>query len=307
MQSQTTTTTLKTSPVHVKVAYVNEFRRFLLTPVSFDQLATTLKTLFNLQGEFRIKFQDDENDWVLLTTDQELLYATELSGTPLRLSITLLDPTVKTSAENARRGGHGHGCRGRGQGRGGFKSPEERLTAKSSRLANRISQLEEKISSGNLTADRERVIHWRLVKLQEKLAAMKNKAESFANSQPSDEAAPAPEPVSTPVVNDVSAKVEEEEKPSCRGRHGRGRGCGRGGWRRAMMDQDGTDRPVRPRIAPEFIENFRQRKADLRAARESGDAEKIESCLEALKSAKAAKWEARAALRAQASVDEQKL
>jgi hypothetical protein len=289
MQSQTSTTT-----VHVKVAYENEFRRFLLTPVSFEQLETTLKNLFNLQTGFRIKFQDDENDWVLLTTDQELLYATELSGSPLRLQITL-DPTVKPAAvEAAPRGVKG--CRGKWQGRGGCKSPEERLTAKSSRLAERILQLEEKIKAGTLTADRERVIRWRLTLLQEKLDAVK-KGESFADQQPVADSGAAPEPVSTDV--DVSAKVEEE-KTSCRGGR-RGRGCGRGGMRRAMMEQDGTDRPVRerkPRIAPEIIENFRQCKADLRAARESGDAEKIESCLAALKAARVAKFEARAALRA---------
>jgi hypothetical protein len=305
MQQQQTI--IPSAPVHIKVAYENEFRRFLLTPVSFENLETTLKTLFNLNTEFRIKFQDDENDWVLLTTDQELVYATELSGSPLRLQVSV-NPSAQP-AENAR--GRGKGCRGRGQGRGGFKSPEERLTAKSSRLADRIAELEEKINSGKLTADRERVIRWRLLMLQDKLAAVKNRKESFANVPSTEaEAVAAPEPVSAENV-----KVEEE-KPSCRGGR-RGRGCGRGGWRRAMMDEDGTDRPVRerpvrerkPRVAipPEIIENFRQCKADLRAARESGDAEKIQSCSEALKTARAAKFEARAALRAQASVDEQKL
>jgi hypothetical protein len=294
MQSTTSNTS-----VHIKVAYENEFRRFLLTPVSFVQLESTLKTLFNLNAGIRIKFQDDENDWVLLTTDQELSYATELSGSPLRLQVSLLPESAP--AENACRRG-GKGCRGRGLGRGGCKSPEEKLTAKSSRLADRIAQLEEKINSGQLTADRERVIRWRLLMLQDKLAAVKNKKESFANPQTPTETVAVPEPVST-----ESEKVDEA-KPSLRGGR-RGRGCGRG-FRRAMMDGDGTDRPVRerkPHLAPEVIENFRQCKTNLRAARESGDAENIKSCLEALKNARAAKFEARAALRAQASIDEQKL
>jgi len=288
------------SPVHVKVAYENEFRRFLLTPVSFQQLSTTLKTLFNLSAGFRIKFQDDENDWVLLTTDQELEYATELSGSPLRLQVSLLEvPQLLPCGFS----GIKKGFRGRGQGRGGCKiSPEERLTAKTSRLAERIVQLEEKLSSEKLPAERERVIRWRLLMLQDKLAAVKNKKESFANPQPSTETV-APEPVSTVTV----PEPVEEEKPPCRGGR-RGRGCGRGGCRRPMMEA-GTDHPKdrKPRIAPEFIENFRQCRADLRAARDSGDAEKIQSCMEALKNAKAAKWQARAALRAPASVDEQKL
>jgi hypothetical protein len=293
------------SPVHVKVAYENEFRRFLLNPVSFEKLETTLKTMFNLNAEFRIKFQDDENDWVLVTTDQELVYATELSGSPLRLQVKLLETSVKTDAEavpTEKGRGRGRGCRGRGLGRGGCKSPEERLSLKSSRLAERINELETKLTSQTLPPERERVIRWRLTKLQEKLAAVTAMKESVGN-EPSTEQSPTVAPV-VPILN------EEEEKTSCRGGRRGGR-CGRGGWRRALMDnEDGTDqsvRPRKPRMDPEIMANFRQCKADLQAARESGDAEKIQICLEAFKTAKATKLEARAALRAQqASNDEEK-
>jgi len=301
----TTTTSNNRSPVHIKVAYENEFRRFLLTPVSFEQLQTTLKALFNLNAEFRIKFQDDENDWVLLSTDQELVYATELSGSPLRLQLTLLETTEYTKpevqADGERRRG-GRGCRGGkgfgfGGGRGGCQSHEERLAKSSSRLADRINQLEAKLNSEEkLPSEREEVIRWRLSKLQEKLATVKAMKESLADSNSNSD-------VEKP-------KVEEEEKtgedkPSCHMRGGRrgGRGC-HGGWRRAM---DGDERQFeertgrKPRVDPEILAKFRQCKADLRAARESGDAEKIESCLEAVKIAKAAKWEARAALRAQSA------
>lgn len=300
---QSTLTSRNNTPVHIKVAYENEFRRFLLDPVSFAQLDSTLKTLFSLNTGFRIKFQDDENDWVLLTTDQELEYATELSGSPLRLQVTLTGEPAQPAAEIARVGPAVRACRGRGQGRGCPISLEDRLNRKTSRLAARITQLEEKLSSEKLPADRERVLRWRLTMLQEKLAAVKSKQESFANAQPgTEETAAVPEPVSV----DASANGEEE-KPSFRG----GR-RGRGGWRRAMME-DGTDQPVRERkcnrkfIAPEIMENFRQCKADLRAARESGDAEIIKSCQEDLRIAKVARCEARAALRAQATVDEPKL
>lgn len=291
MQTQNTTSNVS---VHVKVAYENEFRRFLLTPLSYDSLESTLKTLFNLDGEVRIKFQDDENDWVLLTTDQELVYATELSGKPLRLKVTL----PETSQFKAVRGGKG--CRGRGGfGRGGCKSPEERLTLKSSRLAERIKTIETKLSSNKLTNDREQFLRRRLAMLQEKLAEIQKQPESQPEPVVETPAATVaePEPVAT---EECALGPSEDEKPSWRGRRG---GRGRGGCRRAMMDEDGSDQPVKgrkARIAPEVLANFRQCKADLRAARESGDAEKIESCLEALKNAKAAKFEAREALRAQA-------
>jgi len=295
MQTTTTTSNIR-SPVHIKVAYENEFRRFLLTPVSFAQLETTLKALFNLNAEFRIKFQDDENDWVLLTTDQELTYATELSGTPLRLQIKLLETTEKTAFEPEKgRGRGGRGCRGgRGLGRGGCKSPEERLTLKSSRLADRINQLETKLNSEKLPAERERVIRWRLAKLQEKVAMMKTFQESLA-AQPTVDDQP-----STPKEEECVV-ADGEEKPSCMRGGRRGRGC-HGGWRRAMDGGENQEHKWRkPRVAPEIVANFRQCKADLQAARESGDAEKIESCLEAFKTAKATKCEARAALRAQAT------
>jgi len=312
---QTTQTIQTNAPVHVKVALDNEFRRFLLNPISFDHLEKTLKTLFSLQSEFRIKFQDDENDWVLITTDQELIYATELSGSPLRLQVKLLssDTPAKADAESlpATERGRGRGCRGRGRGagRGGLKSREERLSNKSSRLAERINQLETKLSSQKLTSERERVIRWRLSKLQEKLAFITAVKESMAaNSENSP--AESTEAVPGQVAEVVTPNEEEEEKTSCRGgRRGRG-GC-RGGWRRAM-DEEGSDQPRgckgrRARIAPELIANFRQCKANLHAARDAGNAEEIEKCLAAFKEAKAAKLEAMAALRAQeASNDEQK-
>jgi len=294
------------------VAHDNEFRRFLLSPISFLNLHTTLKTLFGLESEFRIKFQDDENDWVLVTDDQELVYATELSGSPLRLQVKLnsSEPS-KAGAESlsATEIGRRRGCRGRGRGagRGGFKSPEERLSNQSSRLTDRINQLETKINSNNLSSERERVLRWRLAKLQEKLAFAKAMKESL-ETKPQTNAGP-PETAAVvlePVPSNVTPSEEKEEKSSWRGRRGRG---GRGCCRRAMME-DGSDQPVhkgrKARVAPEIIANFRQCKADLRDARESGNAEEVQACLERFQAAKATKLEARAALRAkEASNDEQ--
>jgi len=323
MQSQQTITK---SPVHVKVAHDNEWRRFLLNPITFDNLQTTLKTLFALETEFRIKFQDDEKDWVLLTTDQELVYATELSDTLLRLSVQVKLPETPKPADTCipsvgfHHGGKFRGCRGgrgRGAGRcGGLKSPEERLTMKSSRLTELINQLEAKINSNQFPSDRERVLRWRLTKLQEKLVFVQAMKESLAN---------APQTPETTTASDASpvsdATPGEEQRPFCKG----GRcGRGRGGWRRAMME-DGTDHPVRERkcerkgerkchglhsrLAPEVIANFRQCKSTLRAAREGGNPEEIQAAMEAFQAAKAAKFEALTALRAQdapkASTDEQ--
>jgi len=235
------------------------------------------------------------------------VYATDISGSPLRLKVQLTSSEhSKTEAESLSppETGRGRSGRGRGKGasRGGFKSPEERLSHKSSRLTERINQLEQKINSKEFPSDRERVLRWRLANLQEKLAFVKAQKESLEANPQSNVQTP-----ETAVPTDVTPD-EDPEKSSWRGgRRGRG---GRGGCRRAMME-DGSDQPVRKcrkaRVAPEIIANFRQCKGNLRAARESGTAEEIQSCLEKFQAAKAAKWEAMDALRAQAaSNDEQK-
>jgi len=290
------------APVHIKVAYDNEFRRFLLSPITYEHLYARLKTLFNPQCDFSIKFQDDENDWVLIMTDQELTYATELSGNPLRLQIKLIDSStpMAPTTETVERPWRGRGCgRGRGAGRGGVKfSPEERLQKKSSRIAERIDWLETKLKSEGLSSERERVLRWKLAKFQEKLAEVKA---FHANVQPTEATTEVPVTETTVPVTDQVKK--EDQEPSWRGCR-RGRGCGRGGMRRAMMEGGACgDHPCRKgrkaRLDPELIAKFRQCKANLHAARDSGNAEEIQSCLEALKAAKAAKWEARAALSAQ--------
>jgi len=260
---QTTTTTTQ---IHVKASLDNEFRRFALNPPTFLNLFTTLKTLFNLDKEFRIKFQDDEKDWVLLSTDQELLYAHELAGSPLRLDIKIIHESVSATSpsEDACRGGRGR-SRGRGGRVGANLSKEERLTLKSNRLASRIAELETKINSGHLNSDRDRVLRWRLGNLQNKLKFVQLAKETLQT---------------TPGADVSSPSSTTETHPFC---GFRGRGRGRGGRFCARMP-------------PEVVENFRKCKSDLQAARDSGNQEQIDSCFAALQLAKKQKQEARAKL-----------
>jgi len=294
----------KNVPIHIKVAYGTDFRRFLLNPITFVQLETMLKTLFNLTTEFRVKFKDDEGDWVLITTDQELVYATELSGSPLRLEIHVSStPFAETKAEVEVQPevsewfgrGRGRGGRGRGAGRGcGNHSHEERLSIKSSRLTERINQLEEKLSSEKLSSDRERVLNWRLANLKEKLEFVKTKQASFETVPRSSD-----DSLTSPLLAEPFLAVPETEieKPSGRGGCRRGRGGCRGGMRRAMGEEGERPRKCRKnQISPETMAAFRQAKTNLREARDSGDAEKVKVCLEAFHAVKEAKFqEARAA------------
>eukprot|EP01127_Copromyxa_protea_P022385 TRINITY_DN79_c0_g1_i2.p1 TRINITY_DN79_c0_g1~~TRINITY_DN79_c0_g1_i2.p1 ORF type:complete len:363 (-),score=64.21 TRINITY_DN79_c0_g1_i2:56-1144(-) len=82
---------------HIKVAFNNEFRRFTLRTIQFSQLEANLRSLFSLgDTPFQVQFQDDEDDWILLSSDQELQHAVELTGNLLRLKI--VHPPV--SSEN---------------------------------------------------------------------------------------------------------------------------------------------------------------------------------------------------------------
>jgi hypothetical protein len=76
---------------HVKATYNGEFRRFLLKPVTYATLETNVRSLFNLNGcVLSLKFEDDEKDWVSITTDQELCHAIDLAGSPLRVFVQVV-------------------------------------------------------------------------------------------------------------------------------------------------------------------------------------------------------------------------
>jgi len=286
------------SPVHIKVAYNNEFRRFLLSPASFDNLKTTLKTSFSLETEFNISFKDDENDWVLLTTDEELNYAIELAGSPLRLQI--LPEATKVVPVASPQRGRGRGCRGgtyKVAAEKPCKSREEKLAQKASRLSERITILESKLDSKKFTSEREAVISRKVRQLQANLAVVQSMQVCLPNSE-------IPEETNAEIVLEFDpvpteeTPSEDQEKASFRGRRGRGggRGC-----RKVRERCDGRikRKALVGRLSPEILENFRQCKTLLQVAREYGSPEEIQSCLEAFRAAKAAKCEALTALRAE--------
>lgn len=298
MQSQTIINT----PVHVKVALNGEFRRFLLNPLTFVNLEATVKSLFTINAPVSLKFQDDEKDWVHLTTDAELLYAIELAGSPLRVDVKILaevpSPTaaqVPEVSEAVQGGWRGRGGRRGGcGGRGGPKACE-RLEAMEARVSSKIADLQEKLDSGKLTSERERTVRWKVTRLQEKLEFIAKKRASLqtANSEI---------PEKTCDQTEDQQETPHEEKWGRRGGKGcRGQqaGCGGEGWAKPKRGC------LMKRLSPEILENFHQCKAALRAAKESGDAEKIAECKEAFWAAKEAKFAALTALRAQDAGEEQ--
>jgi len=291
--------------IHIKVALDDEFRRFALQPpYTYEKLYLTLTDLFSIQ-DFKIKFQDDENDWVLLSSDEELRYAVELAGSPLRLQVKAGSETKSASSCSAtpsstvapasgteqkeaaseqaepRRWGRGRGrggCRG---GRGAKAertnlTKEERLNTKSSRLTERIASLETKLNSGQLNSERDRVLRWRLQKLKSKLEFI------HATKQSLQEA----------IANGVDVNSPDFHGPHGHGHgpHGHGHG-GRGG--------------CHGKVSPEIWANFWDRKRDLELARASGNPEEIQVAEAAFKEAKQKKWEAIQAARGGQAGDSQ--
>jgi len=238
------------SNVHVKVEYNKEFRRFVVETMSFEHLERTLRTLLNIEPTMAVTilFLDDEKDWVLLSSDDELSYAWELSGSLLRLSVkskTDLPAPAPVSEQTPnlvpvrvpfasgdwqdrpRRGGcrggraGGHG-RGKGRDESWFLARQEMFDVKLERLSAKHEMLSAKLASGELTEDKVRAISWRVSHLQNKIDGMKWKKENF--SQKSDAATtPAPQEEQAPAA---PACEKTTWGGGCRGRRGgRGGGC----------------------------------------------------------------------------------
>lgn len=201
--------------VHIKAALNGEFRRFLLSPPTFAQLEATVRTLFRISNSVSLKFQDDEKDWVLLTTDAELLYAIDLAGSPLRIEVTVLDsvPPAEPATEPETQpltDQNGAGCwkGSRGKGGCGWKATcNERLEAKEVNIAGALADLEEKLKSGAISSEREQALRMRHARLQERLAFITAKRHSLAEAttqKPVEEATKPP--------NNHRNSVEEEEE-----------------------------------------------------------------------------------------------
>jgi len=189
MQTQTND---KQTPVHIKAQHNDEFRRFSLHDLTFASLDSMLRTLFNITSDIKVKFLDDEKDWILVSSDHELQHAVEISTSPIRIQVTLVGTATvasvpletQTKVGAAPEGSEEQfscqkrGCR-RGMGRGGcgkgpMLSDEERVALKTARITGRISALETALLEPSLPSDRARAITWRLEHLKSKLEKIKS-------------------------------------------------------------------------------------------------------------------------------------
>jgi len=227
--------------VHIKVQCENEFRRFVLSEVTYSSLAGIIQGLLGFPSDavFKLSYLDDESDWVLFATDSELQYAVTLSKSPLKILVKLCSAAPATPAFVPTREGclredkpwKGRG--GRRGGRGGCQRGEwnERIDAKIARLTERHAFLTAKMIESDLPEEKARGLEWRISHLQNKIDSLKMKKQQLADvcaesKQEHQTEAPVQETVhdaTTPPP--CHATAEDEGFHHCHGRRG-----GRGRW-----------------------------------------------------------------------------
>jgi hypothetical protein len=118
--------------IHFKVAANNSFRRFSLSNVTLASLKTQVASLFGITdlNGWSIKYKDEENQLVTISSDEELLFAIQLhGGKVLRLEISI-SSTAEKQGNSSRHEGRREGNRAR-----------VRLNQKQARLRERLASL----------------------------------------------------------------------------------------------------------------------------------------------------------------------
>jgi len=74
-----------TKQIHIKATCENENRRFCIAEAKFDSLKKLISNLFPLANgtDFTVKYKDDENDLVTISSDDELLFAVNMFPTDI--------------------------------------------------------------------------------------------------------------------------------------------------------------------------------------------------------------------------------
>jgi len=220
-----------------------------------------LRSLFEIDAatSFKIQFLDDEKDWVLISSDEELIYASTLVGQPLRLSIKSTEQSTQAKPTRCSRKGID------------FSDPEARKAHKISCVTSRLEMLEGKLANNDFPAGKARMLKEKVDRMHQKLEHLKSETPSLA----------------TP----VKVEAEEAQEPWGRGK-GRGRWGGNGRGRRGGCGgrRDRDSQPMSPETQ-QFFSRVQDCKMELRAARQAKNEQDIEAKWEALQQAKA-EWRA---------------
>lgn len=86
----------------MKCDFNGDLRRVSLAETSFSELKRVLGQLYDLTSDFTVKYLDDENDLITMTSDSELVEAINLSKAteqPLRLTLIATKPETKADSK----------------------------------------------------------------------------------------------------------------------------------------------------------------------------------------------------------------
>jgi len=156
--------------IHFKVAANNSFRRFSLATVTLESLKTQVASIFgvtDLNG-WTIKYSDEENQLITITSEEELLFAVQISeGKLLHLLITFspAENRGNSSKHEGKRHGH-HQARlavrlnhkqERMREKLASMNPEENFRAKgkASKLEAKIASISMELESLKLNTDKD--------------------------------------------------------------------------------------------------------------------------------------------------------
>jgi len=74
--------------ISIKILFGTDLRRFSFEGNSFEKLEVNIRSIYNVSGKFIVKYQDDEGDWINISSDREFSLALQLlKGDVLKLQI----------------------------------------------------------------------------------------------------------------------------------------------------------------------------------------------------------------------------
>jgi hypothetical protein len=95
-----------TEGTHCKVSHNGQIRRFSFVGTEFTSLKELIARLANIQGEFVLKYRDDESDYVTLQNQEDLTTALMISPALLRITVETTTASLScpsTNLENRKR------------------------------------------------------------------------------------------------------------------------------------------------------------------------------------------------------------
>ena len=97
-----------TQGIHCKISFNGQIRRFSFVGTEFTSLKEMIARLAFIQGEFVLKYRDDESDYVTLENQEDLTTALMISPTLLRIHAESTTTPCPSAPQDNRKRPHDH-------------------------------------------------------------------------------------------------------------------------------------------------------------------------------------------------------